>query len=193
MNSLVSELREAAEFLEKYPKLETSSDLAAPLKSLSKTLVTFLGKAETLRLEQLPGYAEVAALLEGDGKAVATPEFMQNFCKAKLKQRFTAAKADKKSRAQFLKIVAKGDRLMAVKKELDPKKRGRDLFDELRRLDLNLVKGRLSAMPAKDLTLLVEANGFAAPKTGTGLVSKKGKSLDQIVSQISQVKLSEHY
>ncbi len=193
MNNLVSELREAADFLEEYPKLETSSDLEAPLKSLTKTLATFLAKAENLRLEQLPGYAEVAALLEGNGKAIATPKFMQDFCKTKAKRNFTVVKADKRTRAEFLKIVAKGDQLMALKKDLDPRKKGRELCDELRKLDLKSIRQRLGSLTAKELTLLVEANGFTAPKTGKGLVSKSQKSLDQIASHIGQVKLSEHY
>jgi hypothetical protein len=193
MNNLLSELLQAAKFLEEYPNLETSSDLASTVKSLEKSLLAFLAKAENLRLEQLPAYSEVAALLEGEGKGIATSEFMKNFCKTRLKAKFPAEKADKKTRAQFLKIVAKGDELMALKKDLDPYKKGRELFDELRKLDLTAIRQRLSKMDAKDLTMMVQANGLTAPKTGKGSVSKSKKSLDQIVSQIERVKLSENY
>ncbi len=193
MNNLVPQLSEAAEFLEKYPKLGTSSDLAAPLKSLETALGKFLAKAEDLRLEQLPAYAEVAALLEGDARSIADPKFMEKFCRTRLKVKFTVPRANRRSRAEFLKRVAREGLLLALKNELDPNKRGRDLFDQLRSLDATSIRNAVGAMTAKDLTLLADANGFTAPRTGSGLVSRNRKALDQLVSQIQQVKLSEHY
>jgi len=170
-----------------------SSHLSTVAKSLGTSLNKFLAQAEDHELQYLPDYSEVAHLLETDGKSLASLEFMRNFIRIKLGQKFVAARADKATRLKFLKCVAKSGKLNDLKKELDPGKRYRDLFAKIVKLDLGILPTKLKELSSQDLTGLDEAIGFKAPRTGSGSVSKSRQSINHIVSQIQQIKLSEHY
>jgi hypothetical protein len=193
MNSLLPQLNKATELLSKYPEMEMSSQLTAVVKSLENSLGKFLAKAEDHELQYLPGYSEVAYLLEGEARSVANLEFMRNFSKVKLGQKFAATKADKPTRLRFLKWVAKAGKLNELKNELDPGKKYRDLFYNIVKLDAETLPGKLKELSSKELTGLVDANGFKAPRGAKGIVSKSKQSINQIVSQIREIKLSEHY
>ncbi len=193
MSNLLIELEQAVEFLRKYPKLEGTDDLKSVSKKLSESLGKFLVKAEDMQLEQLPGFSEVSSLIEGDGKKIAKADFMNKFCRTHLRESLKATRADRATKRKFLRLVAKGNKLEELKKQLDPHQRFRDLFDELVRLDSDDLREKLSQLTPSDLTGLCKANGIKALMTATGMVSRRPKSLDQIVSQIEQVKRSQHF
>ena len=141
----------------------------------------------------MPNYSEVASLLEGEGKSTATKDFMEGFGLKIVGERLDIPKSDKASRKRFLRLVAKSGKLGELRERLDPNKFYRGLFDELIRRDLSEIEIKISAMGAKELTGLVEANGLKAPRTSTGRVSKSKKTLKTILSQIEKIKLSEHF
>ena len=58
--------------------------LTSAVKSLGNSLGKFLVKAEDHQMQYLPGYSEVAYLLEGEAKSIADPEFMRNFARLSL-------------------------------------------------------------------------------------------------------------
>lgn len=191
MENLVSNLKIAIEFLETYPNLARGSLLKTVVSSLEKSLEKFLIKAEELRLEQMPSYPEVAYLLEGEGKSIASVDFMRKFCLSRLGEKITITKSDKATRKIFLEMVAKAGKLSTLRDDLDPNKVYRNLFDELVKNDLPTIEKKLWDMKPNDLTGIVEANGLKAPKTATGKVSKTKKSIQIILSQIAKIKLVE--
>jgi hypothetical protein len=193
MNNLIPQLNKATELLSKYPEMERSSHLTTVVKSLGNSLGKFLAKAEEHEMQYLPGYSEVAYLLEGEARSVADLKFMQNFSQLKLGQKFPASRADKPTRLKFLRCVAKAGKLSDLRTELDPGKRYKDLFDQIVKLDAETLAEKLKELSSRDLTGLVDANKLKAPRVAREIVSKRKQSIDQIVAQIKQIKLVEHY
>ncbi|MEW5723419.1 MAG: hypothetical protein AB1896_09955, partial [Thermodesulfobacteriota bacterium] len=93
MNDLILKFRKVIDISEKTPYLLNSGDIAKQRDQVDKKLDIFLDKLNELLIEQQPGYPEVAALIEGDGKAIATVDFMNKYSK-QLDSKFKASKAD---------------------------------------------------------------------------------------------------
>jgi hypothetical protein len=193
ITSLKGNLKEVLDFLEDFPKLSRGSTLSGSLTTLQRNLGRVVAKMDDLRLEQHPLYSEVAHLLEGDGKAIANPEFMRKFCSNRSMERFNAEKADKATRKRFLKLVAKADKLSELRDALDTKKVYKALFDEILANDLSVIEKRLYELKPSILTGIVDSAGLVASKGKGGKVSKAKKSIDSILAQIEKIKLSEHY
>ena len=193
MNNLEVKINGILEFLKAYPNLVEGATLKKAFLNLEKAVDKALPLIEEAKLEELPNYSEVASLLEGEGKTIATKDFMEGFSFKIAGKRLDIPKSDKASRKRFLKLVAKSAKLGELRDRLDPNKFYRGLFDELIRHKLSEIEIKLSSMRAKELTGLVEANGLKAPRTKTGKVSKSKKTLKTILSQIEKIKLLEHF
>jgi len=191
MSNLVSDLKVISEFLEEHPNIENAAAFSKSKLALEKALKGFLIIVEELKLELQPLYPELASLIEGKGKALVSTDFMDDFAKIKLGMKF-AKKSDKKTRKEFLNLVAKANKLEDLKKQLDPNKPLRDEFVKLRQLDIQEIKKKLKEMKTRELTALLEASGVKFDKTKTG-ASKSKDSLDKILSQIKNMKQSEHF
>lgn len=195
MSNLASDVKMVLEFLEGYPNIENAAALSKSKLSLEKALKGFLLSTEELRLELQPLYPELSSLIESKnkGKYLASVEFMSSFAKAELGIKFAPQKSEKKTRKEFLNLVAKANKLELLKKQLDPTKPLRDEFIKLVQLDIQEIEKQLSAMKPKELSILLEANSIKFDRTAKGGLSKTKGYMAKILSQIKNMKQSEHF
>lgn len=180
-------------FLKRQPDLDGSALLKNESTALAKALEKYIHKAEEIELTLKPEYAETLALIEADGKSVATKDFIKKFSGENCSVMLSPAKIDKKARKELVLLAARDNKLGKLKKALDPSRKFRELIKELLQLTENEVTARVAALKPAEFKGLVEANGLEASRTGTGTISTSAASKTRVVKQILHIKNSDQY
>jgi hypothetical protein len=186
-------LAQAIEFLKRHPELDGALLLRKESTPLAKSLEKYLRQALDIELTLKPEYAATIVLVEGEGKTVATAEFIKKFTAKNCSRTLKPAKADRKARKELVMQAAQDDKLTQLRKALDPKRKYRDLMAELIRTSEDSIRSQVIAMAPVAFRNLVEANGLAVQRTSAGAVSTAKVNREKVVKQIVHIKQSDHY
>jgi hypothetical protein len=184
---------QAMEFLKRHPELDGALLLSKESAAVAKSLEKYLEQAHAVELTLQPEYAATIALVEGDGKAVATVEFIMKFTAKNCSRALKPHKADKKARKELVMQAAQDDKLIQLRKALDPKRKYRDLMAELIKKSEDSIKSQVFSMTPVSFRGLVEANGLDVPRTASGAISTSKVNRDKVVKQIVHIKQSDRY
>jgi hypothetical protein len=191
MRDLSSSVEEVKAFLERQPGLQSSYDLRRESKALMLAIERFLDKAWELELTLSSGYAETAALMEGDCKSLASREFITSFSKNHCTKTLRPKRSDKRTRKALLIQAARDKKLKALRDALQPKKKYLEMFHDLLDLsDLDIEK-RILSMKTTEMGAMARANGLEIMKTKTGRISGARRSRDLLIRQILEIKRSD--
>ena len=164
-------IKRITDFMERQPNLDSSILLRSETQALCDAAKAYLAKAEEIELTLKPGYAETAALMEGDGKSIATVDFIRGFSKRYCSETLDPKRADKSARKALLLLAAEDSKLDELRNKLDPEKKYRELLQKLLESDDKTIKDRILSMKPADFKALVTANGLDAHRTSSGEVS----------------------
>lgn len=193
MTRVIESVDRVRDFLKRQPDLESSTLLKTETADLVKALEKYLQKAEEIESTLKPGYAETLALIEGDGKSIATKEFIRKFSSENCSHTINPAKTDKKVRKELVLLAAKDNKLSKLKKALDPSRKYRELIKDLLHLTEHEITKRVSALKPAEFKGIVEANGLEATRTKTGTISTSAANKAKVVKQILHIKQSDSY
>jgi hypothetical protein len=140
-----------------------------------------------------PEYAETLALIEGDGKPLATKDFIKKFSGENCSVTLSPAKVDKKARKELILLAAKENKLAKLKRALDPSRKYRELIKDLLELNDNEIADRISRLRPAEFKGLVEANGLEVARTKSGTISTSAANKTKAVKQILHIKRSDQY
>jgi hypothetical protein len=164
-------IKRIADFMERQPNLDSSILLRSEVQALCDAAEAYLTRAEEIELTLMPDYAETAALMEGDGRNIATVDFIRNFSKCHCTKMLNPKRADKKARRSLLLLAAKDGKLKELRTQLDPDKKFRDLLQKLLELDSKAIEKKILGMKPADFRAMVTANGLDAHRTNSGEIS----------------------
>ena len=164
-------IKRITEFMERQPNLDSSILLKTEVQALCDAAEAYLVRAEEVELTLMPGYAETAALMEGDGRSIATVDFIRNFSKRYCTKILHPKRADKKARRSLLLLAAKDAKLEELRNQLDPDRKYRELAQRLLELDSKTIEKKILSMKSADFRALVTANGLDAHRTSSGQIS----------------------
>jgi len=180
-------------FLKRQPDLDGSALLRTESAALAKALEKYIHKAEEIELTLKPEYAETLALIEGDGRSLATKDFIKKFSADNCSVLLSPAKTDKKARKELVLLAARENKLGKLKKALDPSRKYRELIKELLQLTEQQIAKRISRLKPAEFKGLVETNGLEASRTGSGAISTSAANKTKVVKQILHIKKSDQY
>jgi hypothetical protein len=191
MSTVIAHVKSVLDFLKRQPDLDGSHLLKKESAALLKAVEKYLSRAEEIELSLCPDYLEAQALLEGEGKTLATVSFIKAFSRKHCSRSLAPVKADKKARSDLLLLAAADKRLSELKTALDPSKEFRDLMATLLKMGNGAITEQVLAMPAARFRCLVDANGLDAGRTAGGSVSTSKAARQKVVEQILHIKASD--
>lgn len=193
MTRVIEPVKRVMDFLRRQPDLDGSALLKTESAILVKAVDKYLQKAEEIELTLKPEYAETLALIERDGKSLATKDFIRKFSSENCSVTLTTAKTEKKARKELVLLAARDNKLAKLKKALDPSRKFRELMKQLLELTEQEIAARVSALKPAEFRGLVEANGLEASRTRGGTISTSAVSKTRVVKQILHIKRSDQY
>jgi hypothetical protein len=193
MTRIRESVAQVMEFLKRQPDLDGSTLLKTEAAALEKAMQKYLQKAVEIELTLKPEYAETLALIEGDGKPLATKDFIKKFSSENCSVTLGPAKADKKARKELMLLAAKDNKLAKLKKALDPSRKYRELIKDLLELTEHEIAKRISSLKPAEFKGLVEANGLEVARTKSGTISTSASNKTKAVKQILHIKRSDQY
>lgn len=193
MATVSDQIKRVTDFLKRQPNLDGSMLLKKESDALAKAAGKYAEKAENIELSLKPEYAETLALIEGDGKNIATTRFIKEFSATCCSRTLEFEKADKKARKELVDLAARENKLSKLKKALDPERKYREQIKELMKLDETTIASRILAMTAQTFKGLVEAVGLEATRTSSGAISTSKANKNKVLKQILHMKRSDEY
>lgn len=193
MEVVFEKLDEIYAFARKHPNLIRSGSLRPHLGRLEKAADKVIAAMEELRVELQPQFAEVASLLEAEGKAVATPEFIKAFTSKHCGETYAPDVSTKRTRRELLMRAARRGVLDTLKQDLRPEAAQRERFVELANMKGKKLQKALEGMTPTELTGLADAAGLKIERNKSGNVSKSKRNLAAITDSISKLQLTEHF
>jgi hypothetical protein len=191
MDRILEPLERTFAFLKRNPNLDGSTLLKKEAITLVKALNKYNEKAEAVELSLTADYAEAAALLEGDGKSLVTAEFIRQFTSRHCTNTLSFNKANKKERTALLLLAARDKKLTILKKQIDPSKKYREMYQKLLSETEKVIEKQVVAMKAGDFRGIVNAAGLDAPRTRGGAVSTAKAARNKVLQQIIRSKQSD--
>jgi hypothetical protein len=191
MAGVFESLEKACDFLRQHPDLDGSTLLKKETNALVKALGKFNEKAEEVKLSLTADYAEAAALLEGDGKPLATPAFIREFTKKHCTTTLSFSRANKRERTALLLRAARDGKLSILKELIDPSKKFRQMYQALLSKPTADIKREILAMKPAVFRGIVNAAGLSAPRTKAGAVSTAKTARKKVLHQIIRSKQSD--
>jgi len=191
MDKVREPLQRAHGFLERNPNLDGSRLLKKEATALVKALNRYNEKTKEVELSLTPDFAETAAILEGDGRRLVTPDFVRDFTGKHCSETLTFSKANKKERTALLLLAAQDGKLRILKKKIDPSRKYREMYQSLLNESETIVEQRILEMKAADFRGIVNSAGLDAPRIKSGAVSTSKASRKKVLKQILRDKTSE--
>ncbi|HTY23014.1 MAG TPA: hypothetical protein VMC85_07780 [Desulfomonilaceae bacterium] len=191
MDTVLEPLNRAFTFLKRYPNLDGSKLLEKEARGLIKALIKYNDKAETVHLSLIPDYAETAGLLEAEGKSLVTPDFVAEFTRKHCSRILSFDRINKKERTTLLLLAAKDGKLKDLKKQLDPTRKYREVFQNLLSEPAEVIRKKVVSMKSGDFQGMVKAVGLDAPRTRAGSISASKGAKENVIKQMLRDKKSD--